>query len=148
MDDEYYMMKALNLALVAAARDEVPVGAVVVKDNNIIAKAYNRREETKDPAAHAEFLAIQEACEKLNTWRLNDCTVYVTLEPCIMCAGLMQQVRIERCVFGAYDKKCGALSSLYKINEDKRLNHTFEAKGGVFGAECGRLLTTFFKTKR
>lgn len=146
--DEQYMQLALLEAKKALALDEVPIGAIVVDDEgNVISKANNMRESYQSPSAHAEFLAIEEACKHQNRWRL-PLTVYVTLEPCIMCAGLMHQCRIKRCIFGAYDKKAGALKSLYKVNEDTRLNHTFEVVGGVCEEECAELLKKFFKTKR
>lgn len=153
MDDTQIMKIALKEAYKAYKIEEVPVGAVVVNhDNNgrvqIIAKAYNKRESKKSPSAHAEFLAIEKAAKKLDRWRLNDCTVYVTLEPCIMCAGLMHQARIKKCVFGAYDQKAGALKTLYKINEDIRLNHNFEVEGGILKDECANILSDFFKKRR
>lgn len=153
MSDIDYMKIAVNLAKKAAAKDEVPVGALVVdfsdcKNPEIISKGYNLRESKKSPSAHAEFIAIEKASKKLQTWRLTNCVVYVTLEPCIMCAGLMQQARIKKCIFGAKDPKAGALQSLYKINEDKRLNHNFEVIGGILEAECSKLLSDFFKLKR
>ena len=114
----------------------------------VIARACNLRETTKDPAGHAEFLAMKRAAEVLDAWRLTDCTVYVTLEPCVMCAGLMHQARVRRCVYGAADPKAGALGTLYAVNEDKRLNHTFEAVPGVLGGECARMLRDFFSRKR
>lgn len=114
----------------------------------VIARACNLRESTRDPAGHAEFLAIKQASRELDAWRLTGCTVYVTLEPCIMCAGLMHQARIDRCVYGAFDKKAGALGTLYSINADERLNHTFEVVPGVLEEECAALLRGFFKSKR
>lgn len=148
-----YMIKAINLAKEAAKFDEVPVGAIVVDYSNpkspkIVGSAYNLRETQNSPTAHAELLAIEQASKKLKTWRLTNCVVYVTLEPCIMCAGLMHQARIKKCIFGAYDKKAGALNSLYKINEDTRLNHNFSVIGGVMEEECAKLLSEFFKNKR
>ena len=147
--DSQYMHLAFAEAKIAYSEQEVPVGAVVVDENaEVIAKAHNLRETKNSPSAHAEFLAIEEACRKRNSWRLSDCTVYVTLEPCIMCAGLMHQARIKKCVFGAYDKKCGALSTLYNIAEDARLNHNFEVVGGIMEEECAGLLQDFFKARR
>lgn len=147
--DKSYMHLALSQAKMAFVEQEVPVGAVVVDESGeVISSAHNLRETRNSPSAHAEFLAIEEACKKRNSWRLKDCTVYVTLEPCIMCAGLMHQSRIKKCVFGAFDKKCGALSSLYKIAEDTRLNHNFEVVGGVLENECAGLLQAFFKERR
>lgn len=143
-----FMRLALEEAQKAGALDEVPIGAVVVYGGEVIARAYNRREIDCDPAGHAEFLALKKAAEVLGMWRLSGCTVYVTLEPCIMCAGLMHQARIDRCVFGALDPKAGALGSLYAINEDTRLNHNFEVSAGVCENECATLLKDFFAHKR
>ena len=160
MEDRDYMRIALEEADRAAKRGEVPIGAVVVYEPidpgtrrplaapRIIAQAGNKREETRDPAAHAEFIALQQAAKELNAWRLSDCTVYVTLEPCIMCAGLMHQARIRRCVYGASDPKAGALGTLYQINEDTRLNHTFEVTAGVLEDECAQALRSFFASRR
>lgn len=146
--DIEYMHMALDEARRAADLDEVPIGAVVVKDGEVIARACNRREIDNDPAGHAEFLAMKQAARNLGAWRLSGCTVYVTMEPCIMCAGLMHQARIDRCVFGAPDPKAGALGTLYAINADQRLNHTFEAEGGVCQEESVALLKQFFGRKR
>ena len=160
MNDEAYMQIALEEARKAADAGEVPIGAVVVyepidpdtrkslAEPRIIARAGNRRERAKDPAGHAEFVAMIEASRELDAWRLSDCTVYVTLEPCIMCAGLMHQARVRRCVYGAPDPKAGALGTLYQINEDERLNHTFEVTAGVLADECAEELRTFFANKR
>lgn len=147
-DDITYMKRALAQAKQAASIDEVPIGAVVVYQGRVIAQAYNRREIDRDPAGHAEFIAMERAARYLGAWRLSGCTVYVTLEPCLMCAGLMYQARIDRCVFGAFDPKAGALGSLYRINEDERLNHTFEVEGGVEKEACAQLLKDFFAAKR
>lgn len=160
MTDEDYMRMALDEARRAAGMDEVPIGAVVVyapvdpatrrptAEPRVIARACNLRETTRDPAGHAEFLALKQAARELDAWRLTGCTVYVTLEPCIMCAGLMHQARIDRCVYGASDRKAGALGTLYSVNADERLNHTFEAVPGVLEEECAALLKEFFKNKR
>lgn len=160
MTDEDYMRMALDEARRAAEMDEVPIGAVVVyapvdpatrrptAEPRVIARACNLRETTRDPAGHAEFLALKQAARELDAWRLTGCTVYVTLEPCIMCAGLMHQARIGRCVYGASDWKAGALGTLYSVNADERLNHTFEAVPGVLEEECAALLKEFFKNKR
>jgi len=148
MEDEEYMQLALQQARKAAELDEVPIGAVVVYDGQVIAKAHNLRETAKDPAGHAEFLAMKQASEKLDVWRLSGCTVYVTLEPCIMCAGLMHQSRIDRCVYGASDPKAGALGTLYSIHEDERLNHNFVVEAGVCETDCAQILSDFFSRKR
>ena len=146
--DSAFMRLAIAEARKAELLDEVPIGAVVVRNGEVIAAAYNRRETDADPAGHAEFLAMKQASSKLGVWRLSGCTVYVTLEPCIMCAGLMHQARIDRCVFGAFDPKAGALGSLYQVNADERLNHVFEVSSGVCEEECALLLKTFFREKR
>jgi tRNA(adenine34) deaminase len=146
--DEFWMEKALNLARKAALRDEVPVGAVIVKNDQILAVGSNRRELWQSPTGHAELIAIQRASRKLKSWRLNDCTLFVTLEPCTMCAGALVQARFSRVVFGAYDAKGGALKSLYELGNDSRLNHKFETVGGILEADCAKLLKDFFKTKR
>lgn len=160
MTDEDYMRLALDEARRAEALDEVPIGAVVVyapvdpatrrplADPQVIARACNLRESTRDPAGHAEFLAMRAAAEHLGAWRLTGCTVYVTLEPCVMCAGLMHQARIDRCVYGAPDAKAGALGTLYRINEDERLNHTFPVTPGVLADECAGTISSFFARKR
>ena len=160
MNDETYMRLAIEEARKAAEADEVPIGAVVVyepidpgtrrplAEPKIIACAGNQRERKKDPAGHAEFVAMLQAARELDAWRLEHCTVYVTLEPCIMCAGLMHQARVRRCVYGAPDPKAGALGTLYRINEDERLNHTFEVTSGVLQDECASLLKEFFAAKR
>lgn len=142
--DEYYMSEALVEAQKAYALDEVPIGAVVVYEGEIIARAGNTRESELDPAGHAEFQALMQASRKLGRWRLTGCTVYVTLEPCIMCAGLMINARIDRCVFAAPDPKAGALGSLYQLHQDERLNHSFEVSQGVFEQESSQLLKDFF----
>lgn len=146
--DIEYMQMALEQARLAAQADEVPIGAVVVRDGEVIATARNTREEDRDPAGHAEFTALLRAAKELDAWRLSGCTVYVTLEPCIMCAGLMHQARIDRCVYGASDPKAGALGSLYEVHCDERLNHTFEVRSGVLEEECASLLKDFFAAKR
>jgi tRNA(adenine34) deaminase len=148
MDDEHYMRMALEEARKAAELGEVPIGAIVVRDGVVVSAACNSREMEHDPAGHAEFTAIQQAAQRLGAWRLTGCTVYVTLEPCIMCAGLMHQARIDRCVFGAYDPKAGALGTLYQVNADERLNHVYEAEGGVLQEECAQLLRDFFRARR
>lgn len=147
-NDIEFMQLALEEARLAALADEVPIGAVVVYDGKVIARARNTREAHRNPAGHAEFSAMLKAAEVLDSWRLSGCTVYVTLEPCIMCAGLMHQARIERCVYGASDPKAGALGSLYEIHCDERLNHTFTVQAGVLEDECAALLKEFFATKR
>ncbi len=144
MADETYMRVALDEARAAAELGEVPIGAVVVCDGDLVARAHNLRETHRDPTAHAEMIAIREAARRLDRWRLSDCTVYVTLEPCPMCAGAMHQARVARCVYGASDPKAGALGTLYDLSDDERLNHRFEVTPGVMSDECGSLLRAFF----
>ncbi|MCI2241004.1 nucleoside deaminase [Adlercreutzia faecimuris] len=160
MTDEDYMQLAIDEARAAGEAGEVPIGAVVVyqpidrgtrrplAEPRVIARAHNRRETDRDPAGHAEFLAMEEASRVLDAWRLTDCTVYVTLEPCIMCAGLMHQARVSRCVYGAPDQKAGALGTLYAIHQDERLNHQFSVTPGVRQEECAALLRDFFASRR
>lgn len=142
--DEKFMREALAEARAAAAVGEVPIGAVVVRAGEIVARAHNRRELDQDPSAHAEFLALCAAAQTLGRWRLSDCTVYVTLEPCCMCAGLMVNARVGRCVYGADDAKAGALGSLYDLNADSRLNHRFNVTAGVLADECREVLSSYF----
>lgn len=146
--DEKFMREALAEARAAAAVGEVPIGAVVVRDGEIVARAHNRRELDQDPAAHAEFSALCAAARLLGRWRLSDCTVYVTLEPCCMCAGLMVNARVGRCVYGATDAKAGALGSLYDLNADSRLNHRFNVTAGVLADECREVLSGYFSGLR
>lgn len=146
--DEKYMRLALLEATAAAAEGEVPIGAVMVCDGEVIASAHNRREVDNSPSAHAEFLAMEEASRVLKRWRLTGCTVYVTLEPCLMCAGLMVNSRIDRCVFGACDPKGGALGTLYDISCDPRLNHEFQVTSGVLADEAAAQLKAFFRERR
>ena len=142
--DEKFMREALAEARAAAAVGEVPIGAVVVRAGEIVARAHNRRELDQDPSAHAEFAALCAAAQSLGRWRLFDCTVYVTLEPCCMCAGLMVNARVGRCVYGAADAKAGALGSLYDLNVDSRLNHRFNVTAGVLADECRAVLSGYF----
>lgn len=146
--DEAYMRLALEEAELAAAEGEVPIGAVVVCDGQVVARAHNRRECDLDPSAHAEFTAMVQASRALGRWRLTGCTVYVTLEPCLMCAGLMVNGRIDRCVYGASDPKGGALGTLYDVSHDPRLNHEFEVMGGVLADEAAEQLRSFFRARR
>lgn len=147
-DDERFMRICIEQANVAAGLGEVPIGACVVHGGEVIARACNRRETQADPAAHAEFIALEQASRELGRWRLSGCTVYATLEPCLMCAGLMHQARVDRCVYGAPDPKAGALGSLYRVNEDVRLNHRFDVEPGVLQDECAELLRAFFAKLR
>lgn len=146
--DEQFMAIALEEARRAADEGEVPIGAVVVHEGEVIARAHNRRETDADPSAHAEFSAMIEASRKLGRWRLSGCTVYVTLEPCLMCAGLMVNSRIDRCVYGASDPKGGALGTLFDVSADPRLNHAFAVSAGVCADEAADLLRSFFRSRR
>ncbi len=147
-DDERFMRLALEEARLAAAEGEVPIGAVVVCDGEVVTRAHNRRETDHDPSAHAEFSAMVAASQALGRWRLTGCTVYVTLEPCLMCAGLMINARVDRCVYGASDPKGGALGTLYDVSHDARLNHAFEVRAGVLADECANELRAFFRARR
>lgn len=146
--DERWMRLALDEARAAAAEDEVPVGAIVVAAGRVIASAHNQREQLSDPTAHAEMIALTQAAAQLGSWRLENCTLYVTLEPCPMCAGAILQARVPRVVWGAADPKAGAVESLYRLFEDARLNHRVDHVGRVLADECGRILTEFFRGKR
>jgi tRNA(adenine34) deaminase len=142
------MRVALREAEEAARKGEVPVGAVVVHKGKVVGRGFNQREMLKDPTAHAEMIAITQAAAVLEGWRLEETTLYVTLEPCLMCAGAILNARIPRVVFGALDPKAGACGSLYQVGLDARLNHRFEVRGGVLAEECAALLREFFSRKR
>ncbi|MFM8390334.1 MAG: tRNA adenosine(34) deaminase TadA [Actinomycetota bacterium] len=146
--DESAMRDALGEARMALAHGDVPVGAVVVHNGEVIASRHNEREKSGDPTAHAEVLALRDAAARLGRWRLDDCTLYVTLEPCVMCAGALLNARIGRLVFGAADLKAGATSSLYNVCADPRLNHNPPFRHGVLAAECSALLSEFFAERR
>ena len=148
MNNDIWMKEALKQAYKALDFDEVPIGCVIVKDQKIIARAYNKREIKQCSTAHAEILAIEKACKKLGTWRLEDCELYVTLEPCPMCSGAIIQSRIKKVVFGAYDPKGGFMGSNLNIIEVKGLNHYPSVEGGILREECSILLKDFFKAKR
>ncbi len=148
MNNEKWMKEAIKQAKKAAQKDEVPIGCVIVKDDQIIARAYNKREMKQCSTAHAEILAIEKACKKLGSWRLEDCDLYVTLEPCPMCSGAIIQSRIRNVIFGAYDPKGGCMGSNMNINDVRGFNHYPDIKGGILQDECSRLLKEFFKAKR
>lgn len=164
-EDERFMRMALDEARLAAEEGEVPIGAVVVLcgprewdahtpyerkgcEPQVIARAHNRREQDRDPSAHAEFIAVREAARALGRWRLVGCTIYVTVEPCLMCAGLMINARVDRCVYGAPDTKGGALGTLYDVSHDERLNHELEVTPGVLQDECAEVMRAFFRERR
>ena len=146
--DEHFMTLAIKQAEAAASFGEVPIGAVLVKEASVVSSDRNRREELRDASAHAEILVMRRAGELLGGWRLSGCTLYVTLEPCPMCAGAMVQARLDRLVFGAKDPKGGAAGTLYNIVQDKRLNHRLMVTGGVLEEECSALLQQFFRKRR
>ncbi|NNJ25838.1 tRNA adenosine(34) deaminase TadA [Alienimonas chondri] len=159
---EHWMRRALDLAATAGEMDEVPVGALVVyappvgpeeedvglTAERIVGEGYNQRETLSDPTAHAEMIALTQAAEALGSWRLEDCTLYVTLEPCPMCAGAIVNARVPAVVYGAADPKAGACDSLFRLTDDPRLNHRSAVLGGVLAGECGAILTDFFRAKR
>jgi tRNA(adenine34) deaminase len=145
---EHFMRLALQEAERALAEDEVPIGAVIVHDERVIASAHNQREQLRDPTAHAEMIAITQAAQSLESWRLDDCILYVTLEPCPMCAGAIIQARIPWVVYGAADPKAGAVYTLYQLLADPRLNHRCQTVSGVLADRCGAILSEFFRTKR
>jgi tRNA(adenine34) deaminase len=145
---EVFMRQALREAEAAFAEGEVPVGAVIIHNERVIASAHNQREQLRDPTAHAEMLAITQAAEVLRSWRLEGTALYVTLEPCAMCAGAIVLARVPRVVYGASDPKAGAVASLYRLLEDARLNHRAESIGGVLAGRCGEILTRFFDARR
>ena len=146
--DEKYMSLALKEAEKSALADEVPVGAIIVKDGKVISRGHNLREKSNDPTAHAEIVAIRKACKKFGSWRLVGCTMYVTIEPCSMCAGTLLWSRIDKIVYGAKDFKGGALGSSINIFDAKNINHHPEIVGGVLENECSALMSNFFKKKR
>ncbi len=146
--DLYFMNEAIVLAKEAASLGEIPIGAIVIFKEHIVGKGYNRREIDFDPLAHAELLAIKQASQHLNSWRLLDCTLYVTVEPCPMCAGALVNARVKRLVFGCKDLKAGAVDSLFHICNDPRLNHRLAITAGVEEEACANLLKNFFKELR
>jgi tRNA(adenine34) deaminase len=146
--DRRYMQEAIELARKALESEDVPVGALVVHRNRVIGRGYNQREKLQDPTAHAEMLALTAAAEYIGHWRLEDCTLYVTLEPCAMCAGALVLGRVSRLVYGAVDEKAGACGSLYEITQDLRLNHRVETVGGVLAEAAVELLQAFFRRRR
>lgn len=148
VEHQRFMEMALEEARAAMAEDEVPIGAVVVHEGRVIARAHNQREQLRDPTAHAEMIAITQASVARASWRLDDCTLYVTLEPCPMCAGAIVQARIPRVVYGATDPKAGAVDTLYRLLDDSRLNHRAETIAGVLAEPCSQILSQFFQAQR
>ncbi len=148
IEDRFYMSLALEEAGKAAAKEEIPVGAVIVREKKVVGRAYNRREESQNPISHAEILALQDASLHLNSWRRHECSLYVTLEPCVMCVGGILQARISRLIFGCLDPKGGAVESLYRLCEDSRLNHQLTVTRGVLKINCAEILEKFFTRLR
>jgi tRNA(adenine34) deaminase len=146
--DQNFMRRAIDAATIAEENGDVPIGCVIVHDSQVIARAYNQREQLQDPTAHAEIVALTQASAALESWRLHGCTLYVTLEPCSMCAGALVLARIDRLVFGCKDPKTGACGSLYNIVQDERLNHHVDTTSGVMEEQCSQLLRDFFLKKR
>jgi tRNA(adenine34) deaminase len=146
--DETFMAEALAEARLAAAEGEVPIGAVLVVDGRIVGRGRNARERLRDPTAHAEILALQQAAKELGRWRLTGATMYATLEPCPMCAGALVNARVDRLVYGVADPKAGAVDTLFDVVRDARLNHRVEVASGVLAGECGGILREFFQKRR
>ena len=147
-EDQQYMRAAIEAARIAEENGDVPIGAVIVYKKQIIARAYNQREQLADPTAHAEIIALTQAAAFVENWRLHGCTMYVTLEPCPMCAGALVLARMDRLVYGCDDPKTGACKSLYNIVQDERLNHRLEVTSGILAADCSKLLQEFFQGRR
>ena len=145
---EKFMKMAIKEAIKAQNKDEVPIGAVIVKDGVVIARAHNLMEKTQLATAHAEILAINKACKKLKSWRLDGAEIYITMEPCPMCAGAIVNARIKKVYFGAYEKKSGSAQSKFKVLTDSGLNHTTEFEGGIFEQDCSNIIKNYFKAKR
>ncbi|MDR3275362.1 MAG: tRNA adenosine(34) deaminase TadA [Endomicrobium sp.] len=151
VDDTYFMLQALKEAYKAKKIKEVPVGAVIVKDNKIIARGFNKCIVLSDPTAHAEILAVKKAAQKLRNYRLNDCSIYVTIEPCVMCTGALINARVKKIIFSAFDNKAGACKSVFKIASSKKLNHQIKVTGckeKYLRAQCADIIRNFFKEKR
>lgn len=146
--DERYMRMAIDQAYIAEENGDVPIGCVIVYQDQVIAKGYNQRELLHDPTAHAEIIALTQAAEAVGNWRLHGCTIYVTLEPCPMCAGALVLGRLDRLVYGTDDPKTGAVKSLYNIVQDDRLNHRLEVRSGVLQDDCKTQLQAFFQRRR
>ena len=147
-NNEYYMLQALKQAKKAALENEVPVGCVIVYQDKIISKSYNKRNQTNNALDHAELIAIKKACKKLNTWILEDASIYITLEPCLMCSGAILQSRIKNLYFGAYEPKFGAAGSIINVFEEEKFNHHVNVQGGILEKECSDILKSFFQNMR
>lgn len=148
MNKEFFMQKALEQAKIAYKKNEVPIGAVIVKDNKIIATGYNLREKKQNATMHAEIIAINKACKKLKSWRLSDCDIYITLEPCLMCLGAILNARIKNLYFGAFDKSHSSISSHQELLSKSVLNHKIIIEGGILQVECSQILSDFFEKAR
>ena len=146
--DEHFMLEAIKAAQIAEENGDVPIGAVIIYENQVIGRAYNQREQLADPTAHAKIIALTQAAAFIENWRLHECTIYVTLEPCAMCAGAMVLGRLDRLVYGCDDPKAGACKSLYNIVHDQRLNHRLEVTSGVLADQCSQQLQQFFQHRR
>ena len=146
--NEHWMQQALSLAEQAALQGEVPVGAVVILNDEIIGEGFNQPIATSDPTAHAEIVALRNAAKKIGNYRLNDATLFVTIEPCLMCAGSLVHARIKKVVFGAVEPKAGAVISAHNVLDNAKLNHTVDYQGGVLADECSKIISTFFQNKR
>ncbi|MHC4926291.1 MAG: tRNA adenosine(34) deaminase TadA [Planctomycetota bacterium] len=146
--DQRYMKMAIDQAYIAEENGDVPIGCIIVHENRVIAKGYNQREQLHDPTAHAEIIALTQAAEAVDNWRLHGCTIYVTLEPCPMCAGALVLGRLDRLVYGTDDPKTGAVQSLYNIVQDDRLNHRLEVTAGIMADDCKAQLQAFFQRRR
>lgn len=147
-NDEYFMSLAIKQAKLALKKDEVPIGAIIVKDNKIVSKGYNVRESKNDALGHAEIVAIKKACKKLNSWRLCGCKIYVTIEPCLMCAGAIIQSRLDEVIFGSYDPKGGAFGSNIDVTKVNNLNHYPKVSKGILKESCQSIIKNYFKQKR
>lgn len=148
MEKEFYINKALEQAQIAYKKNEIPIGAVIVKDGKIISVGYNKREKKQNALMHAEIIAINNACKKMKSWRLENCDIYITLEPCLMCFGAILNARLKNCYFGAFDKSGGSISANPELLNKSILNHKINVEGGILQEECAHILSKFFEEKR
>lgn len=148
MEKEFFINKALEQAKIAYKKNEVPIGAVIVKDGKIISVGYNKREKKQNAIMHAEIIAINKACKKMKSWRLENCDIYITLEPCLMCFGAILNARLKNCYFGAFDKSGGSISGNAELLNKSILNHKINIEGGILQDDCSRILSKFFEEKR